>query len=216
MKRCGLTTASIKWFGLFLYYLEDITRWHTFNNMGLACMIMTFVLLSEKHCVLRFLSASLQSQMWRFINFPVCMCPWACVCPVGCLSSVSECVPCTRHSYVHVDLRGYIFFWRDVTWMHFRQGGDTHRWELPLLLRLLSWCSGTTRTGNARSPVYHENDKYGWPIGRNMFSICHLYASDTTEKLAVKREPLVNLLSSSWNLSDLYTTESLPSSTLYL
>lgn len=27
---CVWTTASMKWFGLFLYYLEDITRWHTF------------------------------------------------------------------------------------------------------------------------------------------------------------------------------------------
>lgn len=34
IKHCGWTTASIKWFGLFLYYLEDITRLRTFNNMG--------------------------------------------------------------------------------------------------------------------------------------------------------------------------------------
>lgn len=80
---CVWTTASMKWFGLFLYYLEDITRWHTFwQTWVLACVMMTFVLLSEKYricCFLKIVSALLQSLMWQFINFPVCMClcAWA-------------------------------------------------------------------------------------------------------------------------------------------
>lgn len=80
---CVWTTASMKWFGLFLYYLEDITRWHTFwQTWVLACVMMTFVLLSEKYCIccfLKIVSALLQSLMWQFINFPVCMClcAWA-------------------------------------------------------------------------------------------------------------------------------------------
>lgn len=122
-----------------------------------------------------------------------------------------EClyVACTRILYVH---RHRLFF---VTWIECTsEKGDDHLRELPLRLSLkwkllLPWRSGTRKTWEIRPPreTWDNRIPWKWQAGltdrEEHVSNMPPYASDTFEKLAVKRGPLKRLLSSSWNLSDL-------------
>lgn len=84
-------------------------------------------------------------------------------------------------------------------------------------------CSGALRTGVNQTTLGDRGDHYipcKWLLRltdwkEHVSNMPH-YASDTFEKLPVKRETVMKHFLCSWNLSDLYTAESLPSVILYL
>lgn len=116
---------------------------------------------------------------------------WLVVC-IKCSVCECVCVPGTRLLYVHTHLKGY-FLWHDLNAHHIRGILISESCQF-FSASNGSWCSGTRRTGEIRLPreTWDNHIPWKWQAGltdwEEHVSNMPPYASDTFEKLAVKRQ----------------------------